>query len=60
MTKEEKALVCVASLFKAIQLAGGSVNEGVLKMTLSDFIFQIAGPNNIRFIYKHEGEEENG
>lgn len=42
---------CVFSLAKAIQQAGGSLNEDILKMTVEDFIMNVAGQNGIRFVF---------
>lgn len=49
----KEAVECVSSLHKAVQDAGGTISSGadLEKMTLMDFITQVASQNRIRFVY---------
>lgn len=42
---------CVASLYSAIQNAGGNVREDILTMSLGEVIADILGQNGIRFVF---------
>lgn len=42
---------CTWSLARAVQDAGGALQEDTLDMTLREFIASVAGQNNIRFVY---------
>ena len=55
--KTESEYLCVASLFAAIQQSHGTVNGCFLKMSLGDFIKEVAGPNNIKFTYEVPNNE---
>lgn len=46
-----KVAECVASLYRAIQDAGGNVSEDILSMSMGEVIADILGQNGIRFIY---------
>jgi len=42
---------CTMSLAKAVQEAGGAVSAHLLDMTVAEFIREVAGQNNIQFIF---------
>ncbi len=65
--RTRKIVECVASLFTSIYEAGGDparvMEKGLGKnrpapMTLVEFIAEIAGPNQIRFVFRDRYERE--
>jgi hypothetical protein len=51
-TRLIRIVECVQTLVGAVNCAGGSVPlDTLLKMTVADFILDIAGPNSIEFRY---------
>jgi len=42
---------CTMSLAKAVQEAGGAVSAHLLDMTVAEFIREVAGQNNIQFVF---------
>lgn len=53
-----KIAECTLSLSRAIQEAGGAISEGLLDMTLGEFITRVAGQNSITFTFNCEGKKE--
>ena len=50
--KESKVVYTIIELIEAINNAGGRVNiKNLLKMSVGDFIADIAAPNDIHFKY---------
>ena len=49
----KEGFCCGMSLAKALQEAGGRIPDGetIGKMTIEEFIIQVAAQNNIRFVY---------
>lgn len=48
----EQVTNCTASLYAAIQQAGGDCRGRFMDMTLQDFIANVAAQNHIRFVFQ--------
>lgn len=57
MCKTEKVQNCVMDLGSCVQKAGGVVDSKLLSMTLTQFIEDVAAPNNITFSLREENED---
>ena len=54
------AAICINSLDRAIQQAGGTVFgiDRLSKMTVLEFITEVAAQNHIRFVYEPQNNNE--
>ncbi len=51
ITPDLRRIRCAHSLAKAVQDSDGTISMNTLKMSVEEFIAEVAGPNNIMFCY---------